>query len=68
MNNLKKLNNDEFKAALEQLLYTGCEMEFKYPTKEHEAIALNMGLTTIMLKDIKTLIVKDEDEDINSWI
>ncbi|QDP49466.1 MAG: hypothetical protein Unbinned2716contig1000_47 [Prokaryotic dsDNA virus sp.] len=68
--NLTTINENNFRAILDTLICTGNEIEFANPTKEHESIALGMGLTTILLEDSKetTLIVRDEDEDINSWI
>ena len=69
--NLTTINENNFRAILDTLIYTGNSIEFAHPTKEHESIALGMGFTTIWLDDEDqetTLIVRDEDEDINSWI
>ena len=68
--NLTTINNENFEAIISNLIGTDCEMEFTNATAEHESLALNLGLTTIMLSDNKkadTLIVKCETEDINSW-
>ena len=68
--NLTTINNENFEAIISNLIGTDCEMEFTNATTEHESLALNLGLTTIMLSDNKkadTLIVKCETEDINSW-
>ena len=68
--NLTTINNENFQAIISNLIGTDCEMEFANATTEHESLALNLGLTTIMLSDNKkndTLIVKCKTEDINSW-
>ena len=68
--NLTTINNENFEAIVSNLIGTDCDMEFANATTEHERIALNLGLTTIMLSDndnLKTLIVKCETEDINAW-
>jgi len=64
--NLTTINNENFKAIISNIIGTDCEMEFTNATTEHESIALNLGLTTIM--DVDTLIVKCETENINAWI
>ena len=68
--NLTTINNENFEAIISNLIGTDCDMEFANATTEHERIALNLGLTTIMLSDndsFNTLIVKCETEDINAW-
>jgi len=64
--NLTTINNENFKAIISNIIGNDCEMEFTNATTEHESIALNLGLTTIM--DVDTLIVKCETENINAWI
>tara|TARA_R110002074_G_scaffold120058_4_gene253533 strand:+ start:347 stop:553 length:207 start_codon:yes stop_codon:yes gene_type:complete len=64
--NLTTINNENFKAIISNIIGTDCEMEFTNAKTEHESIALNLGLTTIM--DVDTLIVKCETENINAWI
>ena len=49
--NLKTINNENFESIILNLIGTDCEMEFSNATTEHERIALNLGLTTIMLSD-----------------
>ena len=67
--NLQTITEEKYLAILEALLYTGTEIEFANPTIEHESMALNLGLTTIMTewKGVDVLMVRDEEEDINSW-
>ena len=67
---LKTINNNNFKAIITNLIGTDCEMEFSNATIEHQNVALNLGLSTILLKDndnFTSLIVKCESDDINSW-